>query len=117
MLKKNAYSPLDLAIIVTPHLNKDKAWTGEVSLKICMDENNPLSEYDFEGLVDFTRQICASVPLMEENKMFRDACESIADKYLPIKEVLKQLGPQKELTIEDKNGNVIHVDFNEKTRH
>ena len=111
MLKKNAYSPLDIAIIVTPHLNKDKTWTGEVSLKISMDENNPLSEYDFEGLVDFTRQICASVPLMEENKLFRDEAERLAERYLPHDEMLNS----NSLTMKNKDGNVIHVDFKKES--
>tara|TARA_R100001015_G_C4419523_1_gene20652 strand:+ start:71 stop:409 length:339 start_codon:yes stop_codon:yes gene_type:complete len=110
MYKPNAY---DFTIIVSPILDKQSNWTGEVGLKIAMDNNNPLNDDDFEGMVNFTRQICASVPLMEENKMFRDATEQIANKHLPVNELLGD----KELTVEDNDGNVIHVDFNPRTKH
>lgn len=113
MSKDNKVTCYDFVIVVTPHLDKEKNWDGQVSLRIAMDDKNPLSDDDFEGMVNFTRQICASVPLMEENKMFRDATEQIANKYLPVNEILQD----NELTRERINDNVIRVNFKPETKH
>tara|TARA_R100001594_G_scaffold134799_2_gene176135 strand:+ start:964 stop:1308 length:345 start_codon:yes stop_codon:yes gene_type:complete len=109
----NNVSAYDFVIVVTPYLDKEKRWTGQVGLRIAMDDNNPLDADDFEAMANFTRQMCASVPLMEENKMFRDATEQIADKYLPLEEVLKD----NKLTSEKINDNVIRVNFKPETQH
>ena len=74
--------PTDFMIVVRPHLDKKNKWTGEVTLKMVVDKANRLDDDDFYSMLSFTKQICASVPLMEENKIFRDETERLADKYL-----------------------------------
>ena len=74
--------PTDFMIVVRPHLDKKNKWTGEVTLKMVVDKANKLDDNDFYSMIAFTKQICASVPLMEENKIFRDETERLADKYL-----------------------------------
>tara|TARA_B100000963_G_C22554420_1_gene638380 strand:- start:701 stop:1048 length:348 start_codon:yes stop_codon:yes gene_type:complete len=107
-------APHDFVIVIRPHLTKDKRWNGEVSVKCVLDERNPLNDEDFEGMLFFTRQVCASIPLMEDNKVFREAAEKLAEKYLPMEDMLEY--PKKDkLTLEDDGGNVIHVDFKKET--
>ena len=102
----------DFVIQVKPHID-DKGWTGDVSLSIMVGKKNPLSDEDFEAMLNFTRQICSTVPLMEQNKIFRDAVEAEADKHLPIEDVFdipnKEGGIVKEI-----DDNVIHISFGKK---
>jgi hypothetical protein len=59
-------------------------------------------------MVEFTKQICASVPLMEENKIFRDETQRLADKYLSHEELEQGID---RLTKIRERDNVIHVNF------
>ena len=68
--------PSDFLILVRPHLDKQDKWTGEVTLKMVVDKANKLDDEDFHSMINFTKQICASVPLMEENRIFRDETET-----------------------------------------
>ncbi|ASE99904.1 hypothetical protein [uncultured virus] len=52
---------------------------------------------------------------MEENKVFREAAEKLAEKYLPMEDMLEYPKYKDKLTLEDDGGNVIHVDFKKET--
>ena len=98
----------DFLIVVRPHLDKKNKWTGEVTLKMVVDKANKLDDDDFYSMINFTKQICASVPLMEENKIFREATEQLADKYLSQEELAQGI---ERLTKPKERDNVIHVNF------
>ena len=98
----------DFMIIVRPHLDKKNKWTGEVTLKMVVDKANTLDDDDFYSMVEFTKQICASVPLMEENKIFRDETQRLANKYLSHEELTKGIDRLTEVRERD---NVIRVNF------
>ena len=100
--------PTDFMIIVRPHLDKKNKWTGEVTLKMVVDKANILDDNDFYSMIGFTKQICASVPLMEENKIFRDETERLADKYLSHDDMIDGI---ERLTKTRERDNVIHVNF------
>ena len=51
----------DFVIQIKPHIDS-KGWTGDVSLSIMVGKKNPLNDEDFEAMLNFTRQICATVP-------------------------------------------------------
>ena len=106
----------DFVIQVKPHID-GKGWTGDVSLSIMVGKRNPLSDEDFEAMLNFTRQICSTVPLMEHNKIFRDAVEEEVNKHLPIEDIFEipEKGSKKAVEIDD---NVIHITFGkEETTH
>ena len=98
----------DFMIVVKPHLDKKNKWTGEVTLKMVVDKANKLDDDDFYSMLSFTKQICASVPLMEENKIFREATEQLAEKYLSQEELSQGI---ERLTQPKERGNVKHVNF------
>ena len=98
----------DFMIVVRPHIDKKNKWTGEVTLKMVVDKANRLDDDDFYSMISFTKQICASVPLMEENKIFRDATERLAEKYLSQEELAQGID---RLTQPKERDNVIHVNF------
>ena len=98
----------DFMIVVRPHLDKKNKWTGEVTLKMVVDKANKLDDDDFYSMINFTKQICASVPLMEDNKIFREATEQLAEKYLSQEELVQGID---RLTKIRERDNVIHVNF------
>ena len=104
----------DFVIVIKPHLTKSNRWNGEVSVSCVLDERNPLNDEDFESMLHFTRQVCASIPLMEENKLFREAAEKLAEKCLPIEPLVSE-HKKDTLTLKDKGTNVIHVNFKKET--
>ncbi len=107
----------DFVIQIKPHIDS-KGWTGDVSLSIMVGKKNPLSDEDFEAMLNFTRQICSTVPLMEHNKIFRDAVEAEADKHLPIEDVFDIPEGDIDDRIQNKDDNVIHISFGkEETSH
>jgi len=108
MTNKEPVFTSDFMIIVRPHLDKKNKWTGEVTLKMVVDKANKLDDDDFYSMIGFTKQICASVPLMEENKIFREETERLADKYLSHEELTQGID---RLTKIEKRDNVIHVNF------
>ena len=108
MTTKEPVYTSDFMIIVRPHLDKKNKWTGEVTLKMVVDKANKLDDDDFYSMIGFTKQICASVPLMEENKIFREATEQLADKYLSQEELAQGID---RLTQPKERDNVIHVNF------
>ena len=106
----------DFVIQIKPHMDS-KGWTGDVSLSIMVGKRNPLNDDDFEAMLNFTRQICATVPLMEQNKIFRDAVEEEANKHLPIEDVF-DIPDKKGGRVKEMDDNVIHITFGkEDTKH
>ena len=101
--------PTDFMIVVRPHLDKKNKWTGEVTLKMVVDKANRLDDDDFYSMLSFTKQICASVPLMEENKIFRDETERLADKYLSHDDMID--GIERLTKTRERVNNIIHVNF------
>ena len=107
-MDKHDVQTSDFMIIVRPHLDKKNKWTGEVTLKMVVDKANKLDDDDFYSMINFTKQICASVPLMEDNKIFREATEQLAEKYLSQEELTQDID---RLTKIRERDNVIHVNF------
>ena len=101
--------PTDFMILVRPHLDKKNKWTGEVTLKMVVDKANILDDDDFYSMISFTKQICASVPLMEENKIFRDETERLADRYLSHDDMIE--GIDRLTKARERANNIIHVNF------
>ena len=101
--------PTDFIILVRPHLDKKNKWTVEVTLKMVVDKANKLDDDDFYSMISFTKQVCASVPLMEENKIFRDETERLADKYLSHDDMIE--GIDRLTKTRERVNNIIHVDF------
>ena len=107
----------DFVIQIKPHIDS-KGWTGDVSLSIMVGKKNPLNDEDFEAMLNFTRQICATVPLMEQNKIFRDAVEEEANKHLPIEDVFDIPDNKKDSRVTEIDDNIIHISFGkEETKH
>ena len=95
----------DFIITVSPTIDKNLRWTGEVKIGIDMAEQDFLHEDDYNSLLQFCNLICTTVPLMEQDVAFRNKVHS----YF-IKEA-----QERNRRVLTKNGNVIKLNFNSKT--
>ena len=52
-------------------LNPAKRWTGEVDVSVVSSKENPLSDEDYYGVLEFCGIICANIPMMEKDASLR----------------------------------------------
>tara|TARA_R100000742_G_C4275684_1_gene96321 strand:- start:779 stop:1153 length:375 start_codon:yes stop_codon:yes gene_type:complete len=106
----------DFIIRIRPFSDNDGKWSGEVDISIMAMPDNPLDDEDYGQLMHFTKMICASVPVMEEVEELRN----LIHEY-----VIKVIDDESDITLELEeecgvektyDGNVIHLNFNSKTK-
>ena len=104
----------DFVIRVRPGLNGEE-WTGEVDIAIISQPDNPLDDEGYTQLMHFCKMMCASVPVMEIDKVVRD----IVHKYvmeIVDNEVDSMLEEEDTLVVTGEDGNIVHLDFSSKTK-
>ena len=99
-----SFNEEDFIITISPTIDKNFRWTGEVKIGIDMAEQDFLHEDDYYSLLEFCNLICASVPLMEKDINFRNHIYNFYKKDL-----------QERKRVLTKEGNVIKLNFNSKT--
>tara|TARA_R100000995_G_scaffold83644_2_gene60097 strand:+ start:91 stop:453 length:363 start_codon:yes stop_codon:yes gene_type:complete len=104
----------DFLIVIRPKIT-DNEWVGEVDVSVVSSGKSVLGDEDYFSMLQFTRMVCASIPLMEEDKNVRDACEEMARHYMSDSNVETEEEQEDYLTVESKDGNVIKLAFNSKT--
>ena len=103
-------NPEDFLIQVKPMLNPAKKWTGEVDVSVVSSKENPLSDEDYYGVLEFCRIICASIPMMEKDEDIRTR----ALDYLKLQDELEKTKDKPKII--DKHDNVIVVSFDKKKK-
>ena len=93
----------DFLLVIKPHVTDEDKWTGEVTVNIVTSSNNTLDDEDYFAMMDFTRLVSASVPVMELNPRYRSMLQKQADIHMPLK--------NKEDRVASINDNVIEIDF------
>ena len=97
-------------IQVKPMMNPAKKWTGEVDVSVVSSKENPLSDEDYYGVLEFCRIICASIPMMEKDEDIRTR----ALDYLKLQDELEKTKDKPKII--DKHDNVIVVSFDKKKK-
>ena len=129
------FEPNDFVIRLRPHMEKEE-WNGDVDVSIMWDGSNHLSEDDFLRFMHLAKMICASVPMMEDNPVLRnDISDFVYESYNHIEEEAKlrdveklndylnaaskrlaELSPDLAPKVLDRQGNVVYLSFNTKTK-
>jgi len=108
------FEPNDFVIRLRPHIIEE-VWNGDVDISIMWDGSNDLSEEDFVNFMHLTKMVCASVPLMEDNPKLRgDISDFVYGSYNDLGNDTES--PQKQPEIVDRQGNVVYLSFNTKTK-
>tara|TARA_R110002020_G_C15906242_1_gene741490 strand:- start:7 stop:381 length:375 start_codon:yes stop_codon:yes gene_type:complete len=106
----------DFLIRIRPFSDDDGRWSGEVDVSIMAMPDNPLVDEDYNQLMHFTKMVCASIPVMEEIEDLRNLVHEyvikVVDNDMDIDvELEDNMGVEKTY-----DGNVIHLNFNSKTK-
>ena len=108
------FEPNDFVIRLRPHMEQEE-WNGDVDISIMWDGSNHLSEDDFLRFMHLTKMICASVPFMEDNPALRDNISDFVYESYNNLDNDKPV-PQSQPEIIDRQGNVVYLSFNTKTK-
>ena len=96
----------DFIVHVRPHMIKDK-WSGQVTVNILTSKENPLPEKDIDSLFNLCRMMACVIPMMEEDPEFMYDVQAYAKNFE---------NEKGGLTITNKEGNVIKLDFKSVTK-
>ena len=105
--------PNDFLIQISPSVDEDYNWTGEVSINVIVSTNPTLSEDDHTKLLMFAKTVCAAVPMYEDDHaVYEQAMEYVAMAEDTANDTEEE-DPYyfKHYTTED---NVINVDFSKR---
>jgi|TARA_R110000796_G_scaffold84364_2_gene183962 hypothetical protein len=98
------FEPNDFIIRITPILDEDNKWVGELRVGTITTDDNTLDDEDYSHLMYLATMLCSSVPFMEQNDKFR----SMLDKYT--QETLEPVKTNP--TVEYGKDNVVKLNFN-----
>lgn len=96
----------DYIVRLTPFIDKEGNWTGEILVGTVTTDENNLSDEDHFNLMTITKMVCAAVPAMEEDEYVRDTLNEIVDKSEEEEE-----NDLPKATIASIEENVINVNF------
>ena len=99
------FSPNDYIIRISPFIDKDGAWTGELQVGSCTTDDNTMNDDDYINLMQLTHMLLAAIPAMAEDDYVRDTLYEHAKGVLEDKEE----APKRKL--ESIDGNIINVNF------
>ena len=104
------YNPQDFLIHISPHLGKDKNWTGEVAINIAVNPTRtPLNQQDFQEIYEIVKLMSVSLSLFQEFSHGKELAEwSLKAQE---KSLGKKIPSTKEEIVVTSGGNVVTVDF------
>tara|TARA_R110000751_G_scaffold15799_1_gene50815 strand:+ start:564 stop:896 length:333 start_codon:yes stop_codon:yes gene_type:complete len=100
------FRPNDYIIRISPFVDEDGIWTGELQVGSCTTDENNLKDDDYINLMQLTYMILAAIPAMEEDDYVREVLHKHAKGSL---EEEKNKTPKRKL--ESIDGNIINVNF------
>ncbi len=98
------FDPNDFIIRISPFIDNDGTWTGELEIGTSTTDENNLKDGDYVNLMHLTQMILSSIPAMEDDEYIRDTLYKLANTV-----VEKDEAPQRKL--ESIDGNIINVNF------
>jgi hypothetical protein len=103
----------DFIIRITPSLDEEGYWDGDITIGIVTTTDNSLDNEDFMAMMKLATLVCSSIPVMEDNEVVRKAIQEYAREY---QEDIEDLEPgflDTPDTIK-RDGNVVTVNFGKR---
>ena len=97
------FNPNDFVIRISPEVNSQGDWTGDLSVGMLTTDDNNMKKDDYVHLRVLTDMLIAAIPLMEEDADVRRKLFKYVDE-LNHDEETKPL-------IAERDGNVVKVNF------
>tara|TARA_R100001369_G_scaffold19972_2_gene36308 strand:+ start:529 stop:858 length:330 start_codon:yes stop_codon:yes gene_type:complete len=98
------FAPNDFIVRISPIIDTNGTWTGELEIGTCTTDENNLSDGDYVNLMQLTQMLLSTIPAMEDDEYIRDTLYKLANSV-----VEKEEAPQRKL--ESIDGNIINVKF------
>jgi hypothetical protein len=105
------FNPNDYIIRLTPFLDKEGEWTGELLVGTVTTDENDMSDEDHFNLMGITKMVCASVPAMEEDDYVRDKLTAIIER---VEDDQEEEDGIPDATVNSVEENVINVNFKQR---
>lgn len=99
------FDPNDFIIRISPFLDEQGKWTGELMVGSTTTDENYLDEDDYLNLMRLIQMVCASVPAMESDENVRETLYKYAE------DVLKESNENVPKVRRNENSNVIELSF------
>lgn len=107
----------DILIQISPKIDEDFNWTGQVEINIISSDDSSLKKEELEALLFFCQMVCASVPIYEQHDTIREMAAWLVNEQYAKASKKKLNGSQRQAGIINTKGNIIRVDFNLKKEH
>ena len=103
------YAPQDFLIHISPLLDTDKNWAGELDVSLAVDPSTPLNAQDFQEIYEIVKLMSVSLSLFQEFSHVKELAEwSLKAQE---KSLGKKIPSTKEEIVVTSGGNVVTVDF------
>ena len=99
------FTPNDFVIRISPEVDDNGDWTGDLTVGMLTTDDNTMKEDDFAHLKVLTDMLIAAIPLMEQDHDVRRKLFKLVDQI-----DADEMAEEKPL-IEERDGNVVKVNF------
>ena len=110
-IKKGVIKPEDYIIQIKPLISRSNRWTGQVIVNIICSESSSLPREESEEIYHLCKMMCSLIPLMQYDHELMERVDDFTRSY----DEKEQIKEKKKLTVVEKEGNVIKIDFLTKT--
>jgi len=101
----------DILIRMSPILDHQNNWTGDVNLQVMDSATNPLSDRDYDEIMFFARMCLASIDLLRTDEDLSKRVFNIVQDELK-EENKPSLSDKPVMPVIYRQDNIIKVDFN-----
>ena len=116
-MKSEIVDDEDFLIQVSPKLDSEDHWTGQVEVNIMSSDTSCLDPVERDALLFFCQMICAAVPIYEEHVQIREMAACLGKEKYSDEDKEKLNGDDPAERILANKDNVIHIDFRPKKEH
>ena len=99
------FNPNDFVIRISPDVDDNGDWTGDLSVGMLTTDDNTMKVDDFAHLKMLTDMLIAAIPLMEQDHDVRRKLFKLVDQI-----DADEMAQDKPL-VEERDGNVVKVNF------
>ena len=111
-MTKYEVDPNDFLIQISPSIDEEHNWTGEIAIDLIISTATSLCDDDHTRLLTLAKTICAAVPMYADNpELYSQALQYVAEAENAVNEGEDPIFFKQDYTRE---GNVINVNFSKE---
>lgn len=100
------FEPNDFIIRISPDIDDDGEWTGDIEVGMLTTDYNDLNDDDYSHLNILTQMLISAIEVMETDVQVRNKLFNAMDQHFK-----KHKAEEETSVIEEREGNVIKVKF------